>query len=98
MNLLSVSFGLTILEQQAPQAPGFTARSYPAGTTRGPGCSGLGLVLRPAERRRGYAWDVQLDIAMAGRVHLGNPDWSNFAAHELGIERVAWILPDLSAY
>src|SRR3546814_1540267 len=34
-----------------------------------------------------------LDLAMIGRAHLANPNWSYLAAQELGVERASWTLP-----
>jgi len=37
--------------------------------------------------------DGQIDLAMIGRVHLANPNWSYQAAQALKIENPAWVLP-----
>lgn len=37
--------------------------------------------------------DKQIDLAMIGRVHLANPNWSYQAAQALKIENPAWVLP-----
>ena len=37
--------------------------------------------------------DEQIDLAMIGRVHLANPNWSYQAAQALKIENPAWVLP-----
>lgn len=37
--------------------------------------------------------DGQIDLAMIGRVHLANPNWSYQAAQALKIENSAWVLP-----
>lgn len=37
--------------------------------------------------------DEQLDLVMVGRAHLANPNWSYYAAKELGVDNPAWVLP-----
>ena len=93
LDLLSVSVGFTIPDTNIPWGPAFM----------GPIAE---RVRREAGLPVTSAWGFgtpsvaeeavksgQLDLAMIGRAHLGNPNWSYSAAQELGVERPSWTLP-----
>ena len=93
LDMLSVSVGFTIAQTNIPWGPGFM----------GPVAE---RVRREAGIPVSSAWGFgqpsiaehaiksgQLDLAMIGRAHLGNPNWSYLAARELKVDRAAWTLP-----
>ena len=93
MDLLSVSIGFTIPESNIPWAPGFmgevTQRVRREAGIAVASAWGFGTPSVAEEAVR----SGQLDLAMIGRAHLGNPNWSYSAAQALGVERAAWTLP-----
>lgn len=93
LDLLSVSIGFTIAETNIPWAPGFMGEvaqrvkreaGIPVASAWG---FGAPSVAEEAVK------SGQLDLAMIGRAHLANPNWSYLAAQELGVERASWTLP-----
>jgi 2,4-dienoyl-CoA reductase-like NADH-dependent reductase (Old Yellow Enzyme family) len=93
LDLLSVSIGFTIAETNIPWAPGFMGEvaqrvkreaGIPVASAWG---FGTPSVAEEAVK------SGQLDLAMIGRAHLANPNWSYLAAQELGVERASWTLP-----
>ena len=93
LDLLSVSIGFTIAETNIPWAPGFMGEvaqrvkreaGIPVASAWG---FGTPSVAEEAVK------SGHLDLAMIGRAHLANPNWSYLAAQELGVERASWTLP-----
>jgi len=93
LDLLSVSIGFTIPESNIPWAPGFMGEV----TQRVRREAGIAVASAWGFGTPSVAEEAvssgQLDLAMIGRAHLGNPNWSYLAAQELGVERAAWTLP-----
>lgn len=92
-DFISVSVGFNTPEANIPWGPAFlapiaqqvkVATQLPVGAAWGIDTPKLANATITAE---------QLDIVMVGRAHLENPNWSYFAAKQLGIEKPAWVLP-----
>jgi len=93
LDMLSVSVGFTIPETNIPWGPAFLGpiakrvrneTGLPVSSAWGFGAPSLA---DQAIRQE------QLDLAMIGRAHLENPNWSYFAAKELDVDKPAWVLP-----
>lgn len=93
LDMLSVSVGFTIPETNIPWGPAFLGpvaervrneAGIPVSSAWGFGAPKLA----DQAVRNG-----QLDLAMIGRAHLENPNWSYQAAKELEKEDPAWVLP-----
>lgn len=93
LDMLSVSVGFTIPETNIPWGPAFLGpiaqkirneTGLPVSSAWGFGAPALAdQAIR----------NEQLDLAMIGRAHLENPNWSYFAAKELNMDKPAWVLP-----
>src|SRR5450830_214148 len=93
LDMLSVSVGFTIPETNIPWGPAFMApiaqrvrneAQIPVSSAWGFGAPKLSdQAIR----------NEQLDLAMIGRAHLENPNWSYEAAKALAKENPAWVLP-----
>lgn len=93
LDMLSVSVGFTIPDTNIPWGPAFLApiaervrqqAQIPVSSAWGFGAPALA---DQAVRKQ------QLDLAMIGRAHLENPNWTYHAAKELGKASPAWVLP-----
>lgn len=93
LDFLNVSVGFSTPEAKVPWGTAFLAPiaerirkevNIPVASAWG---FGLPKIADAAVRKG------QLDLVMIARAHLENPNWSYFAAKELGKEKAAWTLP-----
>ena len=93
LDLLSVSMNFTTPEAVIPWGPAFLApiAERVRHEARIPVASSW-YIDTPALAERVVAQN-QMDIVMVGRAHLENPNWSYYAAQELGIENPHAVLP-----
>lgn len=94
-DLVNVSTGFNTPNTDTPWAPAFLAPiaeriRHEAGI---PVAAAWGIE-SPALADR-LVRDGQTDLVMVGRAHLADPHWPYAAAHTLGVERPAWVLPPL---
>jgi len=93
LDMLSVSVGFTIPQTNIPWGPAFLApiaqhvRNEANIAVSSAWGFGAPKLADQAIRHE------ELDLAMIGRAHLENPNWSYQAAKELGKESPAWVLP-----
>lgn len=98
LDFLNVSVGFSTLEAKIPWGTAFLAPvservrnevNIPVGSAWG---FGLPKIANEAVSKK------QLDIAMVARAFLENPNWTYFAAKELGKDKPAWTLPPSYAF
>ena len=98
LDFLNVSIGFSTLDSKIPWGPAFLAPvaervrkevGIPVGSAWGFGAPKLA----DEAVRKG-----QLDLAMIARAFLENPNWTYYAAKELGHDKPAWTLPPSYAF
>jgi len=98
LDMLSVSVGFTIPQTNIPWGPAFLApiaqRVRNEANIAVSSAWGFGAPRLADQAIR----HEELDLAMIGRAHLENPNWSYQAAKELGKESPAWVLPPSYAH